>query len=157
MARSTLPTFTSHTTRTRGGVGFYADHRDNNRLEEMGCAIPDTEAPLPGELRRWSARAGKGQVWDLGRLAVRELCRHCGEEHLTNIVGLCPECARNVANEVQLEVAPQELGDPAFDAIVARFRAGEISQDEALALTYEVNDAAEAEEKAIRKELRAGR
>ena len=53
MQRSNLPVFTSHATRTRGGVGFYADDRDNNRLEEMGCVAPTHgEVLLPGELRR---------------------------------------------------------------------------------------------------------
>lgn len=157
MARNTLPTFVSHTTRTRGGVGFYADPRDNNRLEEMGCAVPDTEAQLPGELRRYSKRLGRGQVWDLGRLAVRELCRECGEEHITNIVGLCPECARKVAKEglVQGPELPTTTGDTDFDAIIAAFKAGEISQDEALQRAYEINDPTEKLEREISREFRA--
>lgn len=157
MARSTLPTFVSHNTRTRGGVGFYADPRDNNRLEEMGCAIPDTDTPLPGELRRFSKRFGRGQVWDLGRLAVRELCRECGEEALTNIVGLCPACAHNITREGQIQgpQLPEGTGDTDFDAIIAAFKAGEISQDEALQRAYEINDPAEKLEREISREFRA--
>lgn len=138
MRKSNLPTFTSHTTRTRGGVGFYADDRKNDRLEEMGCAPTHGEVPLPGELRRWSVREGKGQRWDLGRLAVKEICRCCGEEdQMTNIIGICAECQRNQGATFGKD-EPEDFEAAKIANIAIRYKAGEISMDEALALAYEI-------------------
>ena len=139
MRKSNLPTYTSHTTRTRGGVGFYADDRNNDRMEEMGCIAPTHgEVPLPGELRRWSVREGKGQRWDLGRLAVQETCRCCGEEEMmTNIIRICAECTRNQGQTFGRE-AEEDFEGAKIASIAIRYKAGEISMDEALALAYEI-------------------
>lgn len=118
MAKTAPQTFTSHTTRTRGGVGFYSDDRDNNRLEEMGCAIPDETAPLPGELRKYSKKLGKGQSWDF--FAVRGTCAHCRGGEPTeaepyaeglplNIIGLCPDCARLQAKDTFTQEQYKEM------------------------------------------------
>ena len=103
--RSNLPTFTSHITRTRGGVGQISDDRTANRLEEMGCTVGETT--LPGELRSYSKRLGQGQHWDF--FVVMDTCAHCGEEHALNIVSLCGTCARQ-----------QLLGEPKQDGIRIR-------------------------------------
>ena len=95
--RSTLPTFTSHTQRTRGGVGFYSDTRTNSRLEEMGCTVSSEGELLPGELRRYSKRGGQGQRFDF--FEVRGFCAHCKKESVLNIVSLCGECSHKVAAE----------------------------------------------------------
>lgn len=89
--RSTLPTFTSAVARKRGGIGHVSDDRTANRLEEMGCSIGEVQ--LPGELRPYSKRLGKGQEWDF--FAVVDTCACCGEEHSLNIVSLCGTCASN--------------------------------------------------------------
>lgn len=81
--------FTSHLSRTRGGIGFNSDPRVLNRLEEMGCTVGETT--LPGELRPWSKRLGKGQSWDF--FSVVEPCACCGEMKPVNIVMLCGQCA----------------------------------------------------------------
>ena len=114
--RSTLPTFTSKLTRTRGGVGQVSDDRDNNRLEEMGCTVGETM--LPGELRAYSKRLGAGQHWDF--FSVVDICACCGEEKSLNIVSLCGPCART-----------ELLGTPAADPVkhhvsrhMANFRRG---------------------------------
>ena len=113
---SSLPTFTSHIARTRGGIGQISDDRTANRLEEMGCTVGETT--LPGELRPYSKRLGKGQSWDF--FVVMDTCAHCGEEHALNIVSLCGTCARE-----------QLLGTPAKDPVqhhvarhMANFRRG---------------------------------
>lgn len=93
--RSTLPTFTSHTTRTRGGAGFYSDSRTNSRLEEMGCT--EGETLLPGELRSYSKHAGDGQRFDF--FSVVECCAKCRKESAVNIVSLCGDCAREEAQQ----------------------------------------------------------
>ena len=95
--RSTLPTFTSHTQRTRGGVGFYSDTRTNSRLEEMGCTVSSEGELLPGELRRYSKRGGQGQRFDF--FEVRGFCTHCKKESVLNIVSICGECSQKVAAE----------------------------------------------------------
>lgn len=98
--------FTSHTTRTRGGVGFYSDDRDNNRLEEMGCTVgEERERILPGEMRRWNKLLGQGQRIDF--CSITEPCACCGQERPVNIVSLCSECAREEVHHVS-EVAAQE-------------------------------------------------
>lgn len=140
MRHSKLPTFTSRTQRLVGGVGFYSDDRDNNRLEEMGCTAPaHGETPLPGELRRWSVRAGKGQVWDLGRLAVVELCHHCGEEAMTNVVNLCAKCSSTVEHGMELVQPEQDVDHGTILSIAHRYQTGQISADEALQLAGELN------------------
>lgn len=143
MQRSNLPVFTSHATRTRGGVGFYADDRDNNRLEEMGCVAPTHgEVLLPGELRRWSVREGKGQRWDLGRLAVKEICRCCGEEEqMTNIIGICATCQRQEVLGQEIVQPEQDVDHGTILSIAHRFQSGQISADEAWALAEELNGA----------------
>ena len=95
--RSTLPTFTSHTQRTRGGVGFYSDPRTNSRLEEMGCTVSSEGELLPGELRRYSKRGGQGQRFDF--FEARGFCARCKKESVLNIVSLCGECSQKVAAE----------------------------------------------------------
>jgi len=94
--RTTLPTFTSSIQRTRGGVGQYSDDRTSNRLEEMGCTVGETT--IPGELRAYSKKLGKGQSFDF--FAVVDVCAKCGEEHSLNIVSLCGGCARE---EMQMD------------------------------------------------------
>lgn len=85
--------FTSDIRRTRGGIGFDVDHRDNNRLEEMGCTVGEV-TPLSERsgLRMTDKRFGDGQHWDFFR--VDGECAHCGREASLNIVSLCSECAR---------------------------------------------------------------
>lgn len=98
--------FTSHLARTRGGIGFYADDRDNNRLEEMGCTVgEERERILPGEMRRWNKLLGQGQRIDF--CSIVDVCACCGQEASLNIVSLCGECAREEVHRVS-EVAAQE-------------------------------------------------
>lgn len=97
--------FVSKLNRTRGGVGFNSDDRDNNRLEEMGCTVG--EVTLPGDLRPYSKKLGKGQTWDF--FNVIETCACCGKEASVNIVTLCGDCARNeLTNTNHAEVAHQD-------------------------------------------------
>lgn len=95
--RSTLPTFTSHTQRTRGGVGFYSDTRTNSRLEEMGCTVSSEGELLPGELRRYSKRGGQGQRFDF--FEISGFCARCKKESVLDFFSLCGECSQKVAAE----------------------------------------------------------
>ena len=87
--------YISPLSRTRGGIGFNSDDRTSSRLEEMGCTVGETT--LPGELRPYSKRLGKGQVFDFYQ--VIEPCACCGEEHPVNVVMLCAKCARETIRE----------------------------------------------------------
>lgn len=108
--------FTSHTTRTRGGVGFYSDMRDNSRLEEMGCTVSKDPQPLPGDLRRGSRRNGRGQILDLFRVETE--CACCGTLAAVNIVTLCSECSRK-----ELEGETPDTVRAQVEAEMASFRA----------------------------------
>lgn len=89
-------THTNHATRTRGGVGWYADPRDNNRFEEMGLSFRQDTEPLPGELRKWTKDAGDGQRMDF--FEVTTDCARCGEQDVpTNVLSLCGDCALALA------------------------------------------------------------
>ena len=92
-------TFTSSLSRTRGGIGFSSDDRTSSRLEEMGCTVGETT--LPGELRPYSKRLGKGQTWDFFR--VEDVCACCGQEKPVNIVMLCGDCAREELRKAEPE------------------------------------------------------
>jgi hypothetical protein len=85
--------FTSDIQRTKGGVGWNTDPRDNNRLEEMGCTVGEV-TPLSERsgLRLTAKRFGDGQMWDF--FSVEGTCAACEREASLNIVNLCAECAR---------------------------------------------------------------
>ena len=95
--RSTLPTFTSHTQRTRGGVGFYSDTRTNSSLEQMGCAVSSEGELLPGELRKYSKRRGQGQRFDF--FEISGFCARCKKESFLDFFSLCDKCSQKVAAE----------------------------------------------------------
>lgn len=116
MATRSAFRFTSHTTRTRGGVGFYNDMRDNNRLEEMGCNVSRDPQPLPGEMRRWSKRGGQGQRLDLFKVETE--CACCGKLAPVNIVTICAECSRK-----ELEGETPDTVRAEVEAEMAKFRA----------------------------------
>lgn len=109
--KSKLPTFTSHTQRTRGGVGFYSDARSNSRLEEMGCAVSMDVELMPGELRKYNKRSGQGQKFDF--FEVKGSCAKCKKINALNIVCLCGSCAREEAlhgvSQAKQELAIAEL------------------------------------------------
>ena len=109
--RSNLPTFTSHTQRTRGGIGFYSDTRSNSRLEIMGCTVSKDPEILPGELRKYNKRTGQGQHFDF--FEVKGRCARCHKEKALNVVSLCGQCneerAKTGTAELAEEIAVQEL------------------------------------------------
>lgn len=109
--------FTSRATRQRGGVGFNADDRDNNRLEEMGCTVSDKKPLQPGELRKWSKSQGQGQRLDL--FQVSAVCAHCGKSAPVNLVHLCGTCA---AEELRGEKVDMDI-EAEIKALQAEARA----------------------------------
>lgn len=97
--------FVSKLNRTRGGVGFTSDDRDNNRLEEMGCIVGETTPN--GELRTFSKSYGAGQSWSFDNMI--DTCACCGKEASVNIVTLCDDCNwKELTHPDHAEVAKQE-------------------------------------------------
>ena len=77
--------------RQRGGIGFYADDRNNDRLEEMGCTASTTKTE-PFRLRRGSKAYGDGQRLDI--FQVTGVCSCCQRDgKVLNIVHICGDCA----------------------------------------------------------------